>query len=242
MKLTWLGAFIFSILSGAAWVAAQTSSPSPVHSTVKPVMNMNPDTGETRKIEIDQTKIRDYAFHIETARKHLVRDNQKLADDTLKLLDARSVKDEVSISKAKTDIKNDQAAIEKDRDLLKKNIREKIKDDEILLQRFNEKVSVARNYLRRDSKKMAADTNELEDARARYVATEIETKKADIENDQNTVKADTDQLNQDLIDQAASVDQLAADRRHLDAANNNLNEDNDTSESLKYKNRDTDAK
>jgi hypothetical protein len=242
MKRLWIAAVFFSTLSGIAWVAAENiTSPDPQPS-VKPVMNMDPDVGSSRNIELNQTAIRSYAFQIESARKSLVRDNQKLTDDSTKLLDARSVKDERAINQNQSDIQKDQNAIEKDRALLKKNLMKKINADQLLVRRNDEKVEVAQKFLRRDSQKVAADNAKVDDARSRYEAEETQQRRADMEQDQKTVDADTIQLNQDRLDQAGSADQLVADRRHLTAAEQNLNENGDTPESLKYKNRDTDAK
>jgi hypothetical protein len=187
------------------------------------------DVNETDKIEINKASLRDNDVNINMARKDVIRDDAKLKDDMDKLADAQSAKDDQAIATAKTDVENDKNAVGKDRERLKKHLGEKIENDKVIVRKFDDKIRDARKDVTRDSEKLSADTDKLADAQKRYATDEIDKKKADVENDKTVVNDDTTKLNQRIADKAEYVVELKNDRRHLDAVEKHLSEEDQVS-------------
>jgi hypothetical protein len=187
------------------------------------------DVNETDKIEVNKAALRDSDVNINMARKDVIRDTDKLKEDTAKFEEAQSAKDDQVMAKAKADVDNDKEAVNKDRERLEKHLSEKINSDKVIVRKFDERIQNTRKDVVRDTHKMSDDTAKLADAQARYTADEIEKAKADIENDKTVVNADTEKLNARISAKADFVTELKNDRRHLDAVEKHLSDEDQVS-------------
>jgi hypothetical protein len=242
MKSLFKAAMGLLILSGAGMVMAdegmvQTNKPI-VNTEVSGSADVNADTkttavkadvNETDSVEVNKASLHENEISIRDTRKDVIRDNQKLADDTESLKDAQEKNDAQAIAKAKSDISDDQNSLNKDRERLKKHIAEKIENDHVIVRKYDEKIRNTRKDIVRDSKKLSDDTAKLADAQSRNAADDIEKAKADVSTDQATVNADTTKLNNRLAYKAECVVDLKNDRRHLEAVNKHLSDDEQTS-------------
>jgi hypothetical protein len=191
--------------------------------------NGKTDVNETDSVELNKASVRENEVSIMGTRKDIDRDAQKLTDDTDALKDAQAKSDDKAIAQAKTDMASDKDAINKDRERLKKHLSEKIENDRVIVRKYDEKIRHTRQDVVRDSRKLSEATAKLADAQSRNAADDIEKAKADVATAQATVNEDTTKLNNRIAYKADCVADLRKDRRHLDAVNKNLTDNEQSS-------------
>lgn len=187
------------------------------------------DVNETDKIEVNKAALRDSDVNINLARKDVIRDTEKLKEDTAKFEEAQSAKDDQVIAQTRADVDSDKEAVNKDRERLEKHLSEKIDSDKVIVRKFDERIRGTRKDVVRDTQKLSDDTTKLADAQAKASSDDIEKAKADVENDKTVVNSDTEKLNARIAAKADFVAELKNDRRHLDAVEKHLSDDDQVS-------------
>jgi hypothetical protein len=210
-----------SIVQTKPLVKTEVNADANVSANAK-MSNGKADVNETDSVELNKASLHENEVSIISTRKDIERDTEKLTTDTDALKDAQAKSDDKAIAQAKTDMASDKDAINKDRERLKKHLSEKIENDRVIVRKYDEKIRNTRKDVVRDSKKLSEETAKLADAQSKNAADAIEKAKADVATAQATVNEDTTKLNNRIAYKADCVADLKKDRRHLEAVNKNL--------------------